>query len=176
MLENVRPKFYPTKSFAPNIYKKFNSIHKQNQLCLFFFPSAASLEHHVAFKVTFSPSTLRPPGTGPYKFDMVIFNDGNAYDPVLGVFTAPYSGVYIFSFQIFTHLAERPTIDIKVNGNIAARMAVDTTNETPQSDSTTLTVKLLRGDRVWAEAGDSSAIDVYGPNHTFFSGALLYTA
>ena len=146
----------------------------QNQLYLFSFPFSASLEHHVAFKATFSPSTLQPPTTGPYKFDRVIFNDRNAYDPVLGVFTAPYSGVYMFTFQIFTHTAERPVIDIKVNGNIAARMILDSTHEAVQSDSTALTVKLSHGDRVWVEAGDHSALDLYGPNHTFFSGALLY--
>ena len=41
----------------------------QNQLYLFSFPFSASLEHHVAFKATFSPSPLQPPTIGPYRFD-----------------------------------------------------------------------------------------------------------
>ena len=29
---------------------------------------------------------------GPFKFNRVLFNDHNAYDPATGAFTAPYSG------------------------------------------------------------------------------------
>ena len=147
---------------------------KINCLCFPFL-----FQHHWSTMWRSKPPSLLPPSSHPQQDSTdltVIFNDRNACDPVLGVFTAPYSGVYMFTFQIFTHTAERPVIDIKVNGNIAARMILDSTHEAVQSDSTALTVKLSHGDRVWVEAGDHSALDLYGPNHTFFSGALLYTA
>ncbi|KAK7115303.1 complement C1q and tumor necrosis factor-related protein 9-like [Littorina saxatilis] len=136
----------------------------------------ATLEHKVGFKATFSVSTLTPSITGPYKFDRVVFNDGNAYNPILGVFTAPYSGVYTFTFQIFTHLAERAIVDIRVNGNVISRMGLDTVNQSVQSDSTSVTAKLVAGDKVWVEAGSANALDIYGPNHTFFYGALLFVS
>uniref|UniRef100_A0A8C6U430 C1q domain-containing protein n=1 Tax=Neogobius melanostomus TaxID=47308 RepID=A0A8C6U430_9GOBI len=36
----------------------------------------------------------------PIRFDNVILNDGNGYNSVLGIFTAPSDAVYVFSFTI----------------------------------------------------------------------------
>ena len=58
----------------------------------------------VAFLAQFSSTeSVITPASGPFHMDKVIFNDGNGYDPLTGIFTAPVSGVYIFAAQFFTH-------------------------------------------------------------------------
>ena len=54
---------------------------------------------------------------GPYVFDNVLLNNGDAYDPSTGTFTAPVSGVYLFAVQLFTNGGdkEHPFVDIKVS-------------------------------------------------------------
>ena len=127
--------------------------------------------------------TLTAPGTGPYQFDHVIFNDGDAYNPALGVFTAPYDGVYVFATQLFTQAEERAMNDIVVNGNSASRMALDAASqgssssaEREQSVVTTVNVKLVQGDTVWVQNGYGHPVPlgIYGKYHSLFTGALLY--
>lgn len=160
-------------SIAKNI-----CTHKKYDLTLFFFPLLSPSNPGAQSELQGDILSIHPDPVHnrAYKFDTVVFNDGNAYNPILGVFTAPYSGVYTFTFQIFTHLAERAIVDIRVNGNIISRMGLDTVNQSVQSDSTSVTAKLVAGDKVWVEAGSANALDIYGPNHTFFSGALLFVS
>ena len=137
------------------------------------------MDHHVAFSTQFSADHPTAQITSPFKFDQVIFNDGNAYNPTLGVFTAPFPGVYTFSLQIFTYGSERPVVDIRVNGRVAHRMALDTTTlagsqNGEDSDSMSVTLKLAQGDRVWVETIIDN-ISLWGSVHTFFTGALLYS-
>jgi hypothetical protein len=61
---------------------------------------------------------------GTLKFNAVAHNDAHAYDPVTGMFTAPWNGVYTFAFQVFTHQPETSMFDIKLNGNIVSRYVV----------------------------------------------------
>ena len=139
-----------------------------------------SMDHHVAFSAQFSAAHPATQVSSAFKFDQVTFNDGDAYDPMLGLFTAPFPGVYTFSVQIFTYGAERLVVDIQVNGGLAHRMALDTSllggsQHGEDSDSMTLTLRLAQGDRVWVEGfGGQGTATLWGGGHTFFTGALLY--
>lgn len=136
----------------------------------------SSLEPRISFRAEFSPSTLTPP-SGPFKFDHVVINDGSGYDPILGVFTAPVSGLYLFSCQYYTQSgSQKPQVDIRVNGNMIARMSGAATADA-YSDMTSSTARLSQGDRVWMEGTSTTGEgNFWGPGHTFFFGALLYTA
>ena len=59
-------------------------------------------ERHTAISAPFSRQRVTTPASGPCTFDQVVFNDGNNYDPSLGVYTAPFSGVDLFSLQLHT--------------------------------------------------------------------------
>jgi len=135
---------------------------------------------HVAFMAQFSDSNALGTDEGPYVFDSVIYNDGNAYDESTGIFTAPYSGTYIFSAQMFTDGSEteHPFVDIEVNNSTIARLAFEngggeTDDAQEDSDSTTVTIKLQQGDRVWVQSEEGRIYHYWGQFHTFFSGALL---
>lgn len=140
-------------------------------------------DRHVAFLAKFSSNNdVTVHNSSPYKFNNVILNDGNGYDPVTGIFTAPVAGVYIISAQFFTYGNNngRPLFDITINGNTYVRIGFDADSHTStgeDSDSTSFTLKLHAGDRVWAtSAMDGATYTLYGSYHTFFSGALLYSA
>ena len=109
------------------------------------------------------------------------FNDGDHYDPSLGIFTAPYPGVYVFSAKFFTDGAQaaHPVLDVKLNGNTQDRMSFGEPGleggVQQSSHSTSMTLRLRAGDRVWVESYNSRVYKLYGIFHTFFSGALLYS-
>lgn len=135
-------------------------------------------DKRLAFLAELSAETA--PASGPYIFDKVVFNDGNGFDPTRGIFTAPFTGVYLFSCQIFTRVEERPLVDIMQNGNVLVRMRIDTRGMNThgavgeESTSSSVTVKLFKGDRVWVQGGDRSFIRFWAGYHTFFTGFLLY--
>ncbi|XP_074010136.1 EMILIN-1 [Numenius arquata] len=59
---------------------------------------------HVAFSAALSTQRTEP-GTVP--FDQVLLNDGGAYDPETGTFTAPVSGRYLVSAVLTGHRGEK---------------------------------------------------------------------
>ena len=140
-----------------------------------------SARRHAAFLAQFSAQRVGGPDSTALKFDHVIFNDGDHYDPSLGIFTAPYPGVYVFSAKFFTDgtQAAHPVLDVKVNGNTQDRMSFGEPGleggVQQSSHSTSMTLRLRAGDRVWVESYKSRVYKLYGIFHTFFSGALLYS-
>uniref|UniRef100_A0A8C9G6G3 Elastin microfibril interfacer 1 n=1 Tax=Pavo cristatus TaxID=9049 RepID=A0A8C9G6G3_PAVCR len=59
---------------------------------------------HIAFSAALSTQRTEP-GTVP--FDRVLLNDGGAYDPETGTFTAPVSGRYLVSAVLTGHKGEK---------------------------------------------------------------------
>ncbi|KAL8591035.1 hypothetical protein ACOMHN_002580 [Nucella lapillus] len=121
-----------------------------------------ALDDKVAFSAQFSAANPTVQQYSTFKFDQVNINDGNAYDAQLGIFTAPFPGVYTFS----------------VNGTPAHRMDIDTRGLDASfngEDSVAMTVvlKLNQGDRVSVANADSDHT-FWGSIHTFFNGHLLY--
>ena len=76
--------------------------------------------------------------------------------------------------------AYHPLLDIKLNGDILVRLAFDTSSSVREtgedSDFTTVSVKLQAGDKVWVESAGNHSHNMWGMYHTFFAGALLYSA
>ena len=64
---------------------------------------AAAAEQPVAFTATFKNADLHGLGVGQtVKFDKVLYNAGNAYSPLTGLFTAPTDGTYLFYGHVST--------------------------------------------------------------------------
>lgn len=140
-------------------------------------------EHsHVAFFAQFSAQHIFTSTSTPFRFDQVVLNDGDAYNNATGIFTAPTLGVYIFTAQFFTDKgqAERPSLDVMVNGVTRVRFAFEAEHNVlargEDSDSTGFTTRLQAGDQVWVWPSAPYNNTWWGTYHTFFSGALLYAA
>ncbi|CAJ1085914.1 complement C1q-like protein 4 [Xyrichtys novacula] len=106
-------------------------------------------------------------------YQKVITNVGNAYNSSTGVFTAPYAGVYYFTF--FQHAGGRPGTLLflyKNNERMVQTQAHPAVNETAHNAGNAVFLQLQVGDRVYVRMDPNS--HVYGSGyHTTFSGFLV---
>ena len=128
-------------------------------------------------------SSFSEKGT-PIPFDLMLLNEGNAMNLSSGIFTAPRTGIYFFSF---TGLAEFPTsssssylrIGLYLNRNKIESGVIEEGNTlNGQNEQVTLqsTLNLKKGDQIWVEI-DYSHTAVYlienSDHHTHFTGFML---
>ncbi|XP_056200398.1 EMILIN-1 [Falco biarmicus] len=140
---------------------------------------------HIAFSATLSTQRTEP-GTVP--FDQVLLNDGGAYDPETGTFTAPVSGRYLVSAVLTGHKGEKLEAVLSRSNQGIARL--DSAGFQPEglekepvaalqpSPGTLGVFSLL----LPLAAGETLCVDLvsgrlaHAPDEplTVFSGALLY--
>ncbi|XP_063446080.1 heavy metal-binding protein HIP-like [Mytilus trossulus] len=95
-------------------------------------------------------------------FDKVITNNGNCYNTVNGIFTAPIAGTYYFSSTILTKKNSTVQMSLRVNEKDAMFIFACATNLTFSSATNSIIVKLNKDDKV--------KIIKYGPwgSHPFY--------
>lgn len=111
------------------------------------------------------------PKQAPIRFSEV-FDLGNGFNPVTGVYTAKYSGVYVINFQIFPYFTNVDfLVDLKMNGNILVRSRATENPTYSASVSSGVSVRVRIGDQLWVE---TSREDMYwGSVHSFLSITLV---
>ncbi|KAK7475340.1 hypothetical protein BaRGS_00033416 [Batillaria attramentaria] len=116
------------------------------------------------------------PGFSRLVFRKVLFNIGSGYNPETSVFTAPYAGVYIFSYQVFPAFGNYVRVDIKRNGETLLRSRMlgieDGNGKSPVSTAASVTAHAQHGDQFWLEIAEGAG-NYWGLYHTFFSGTLV---
>lgn len=111
----------------------------------------------------------RPKGSDVV-YDKVITNDGNGYNPLTGIFTAPAEGLYSFSWTTTTQANKCFFTYIAVNGNMIARNHAGT-DSVDLSASQTVVVHLKTHDKVNIKVQDNYFADLmYGGGWSTFSG------
>ena len=114
------------------------------------------------------------------KCDQVLLNDGNAYSPYSGTFTAPKTGVYLLTFYITAvNLGDRTHVKL-VSNNVNIIDAVVSVKDSWHftMGGNTAIVRLNSGDRVWMEIYDTAGVELYSRldyRWVTFSGVLLYS-
>ncbi|CAL1547218.1 unnamed protein product [Lymnaea stagnalis] len=104
-------------------------------------------------------------------FDTILTNNGNAYDPETGKFTAPSSGTYLFYATILSGYNTKVETAIIVNDKEVARI-YSGAHDAHGSGSNAAVVDLRSGDNVWVRLLYQGGNHVHGYYSTF-SGALL---
>lgn len=121
-----------------------------------------------------------------FVFNEVTVNQGNGYDNITGVFTAPFDGVYHFTAIISswalvelqagggggTGLADNAGFCLHVDGRGDGRYRC--VHSPLYAFVLTIQPRLTSGDRVWVEArSNSSSGDLYNARLAHFGGYLM---
>ncbi|XP_033505891.2 uncharacterized protein LOC117271673 [Epinephelus lanceolatus] len=108
----------------------------------------------------------------PVAFPIVLTNQQGHFNPLMGMYTAPVNGTYVFSF----HLAVAKKV-LKVGLYREHYPMVRATETTHQSTtSQTVVLHLIMGQRVWLQVKDETTNGMYtdAESSGTFSGYLLY--
>ncbi|XP_068441800.1 cerebellin 18 [Clinocottus analis] len=145
--------------------------------------------NQIAFKATMDPnnsksgfrSTVRCFGpfvtNVPIPYAIVSLNDANAYNPALGVFAAPWAGVFVFSFTVYSYVSEEDSLSYQVqlmkNGEVAVSVWENNREDLEDNGNQVVVLELVRGDMVYVElvAGKKLCRDL---QHNIFTGYILY--
>ncbi|KAH3721013.1 hypothetical protein DPMN_063925 [Dreissena polymorpha] len=106
-------------------------------------------------------------------FDHAITNIGSAYNPHLGGFMAPVSGVYVLMSTLLTYLGHDKYFKLVHHGNTVCNMYAHVASANLYNTSSgSFVLYLNKGDVITiqnAQAGDA----VHGSDFSYFSGFLL---
>jgi len=134
----------------------------------------------VAFSVYLS-ATHEHMTNEPIKFDRILLNDGGHYNPYTGAFTAPVSGVYVFSFTFDTKTSTfvRLVIDgvNQVDGVANRHVGATGDRQSQNTGGNTCVLRVNHGQAVLVEVYEIADTTINSSNTfrlTSFSGFLLY--
>ncbi|KAM3624025.1 uncharacterized protein V6R79_018195 [Siganus canaliculatus] len=113
-------------------------------------------------------------------YDVITLNHGNGYNPALGIFTAPRSGLYSFSFSVYSQVGsagERMYYKVQLmrNGEVVASTWEDNREDSEDSSSQTVLLPLLQGGQVYVELLNSRQLCGVSKGLNTFSGSLIYS-
>lgn len=122
---------------------------------------------HVALKQTFENNDV-------LKFQDVVLNVGDAYQPLTGIFTCPTSGLYHFSFNV-VKMGQRIRVElVSKNTVVATAAAVDMVNADTATGGAVL--QLVKGDQVFLQLAGNSDKTLMDTGNRFstFMGYLIH--
>ncbi|XP_061587633.1 otolin-1-like [Cololabis saira] len=108
----------------------------------------------------------------PVSFPDVLNNRQGHYDPLMGTYTAPVNGTYVFSFHLAT--AERP-LKVGIFRNFYPIIKATETS-TQATTSQTIVLHLEMDDRIWLQVKDYTTNGMFSGSESTstFSGYLLH--
>ena len=138
----------------------------------YFIPDKFST---VAFKARLNVDTTVTVGQA-IVFPTVIFNEGSAYNPSTGKFTASVSGTYIFTIAFCVYSSKRLVVSIMIEGKkYSTSLFYGDSHHGCFSADTVAIVK--SGQSVWVEVQRKTHSGTYLEEDSYrwntFSGALL---
>ncbi|XP_052104492.1 complement C1q-like protein 3 [Mytilus californianus] len=105
------------------------------------------------------------------KFDKVVTNNGNGYNPITGIFTAPIAGVYQFSYTVMSDTGKYLAVYLSHNNKKQQSIWLkDTTHDT---GSNNIILNLQKGDKVKVKSHGNYTIYSDGNLYSSFSGYLI---
>jgi len=130
-------------------------------------------ETPIAFLATLSVHAHHLGANQNIAFDQVITNLGDAYNPHVGGFIAPVSGVYVFSTTLFSYPATDAHFGVLHNWHLVITLYQETSiGSKYDTSSTTVVLQLSNGDVVSIANRDADK-SLHGYGHTSFTGFLL---
>lgn len=140
-------------------------------------PSTSTPTVMIAFHAYLSQDSSGPlPIHHILKFDMVPLNKGNGYKAFDGIFIAPTSGIYVFSWSFMSDVHGNVITELTKNADVIGNRFADSLNSAVYDFSTgTVVVEILQGDHVYVRMGASTGrVKSVSYSRTTFSGWLLH--
>ncbi|XP_075320398.1 cerebellin 18 [Odontesthes bonariensis] len=115
----------------------------------------------------------------PIAYDIIRLNRGSGYNPTLGIFTAPCSGLYSFSFSVYSKLGKAGDrmyykVQLMRNGEVMASTWEDNREDLEDSSSQTVLLPLQQGGQVYIELLSGRQLCGNAEGLNTFSGFLIY--
>ncbi|VDI78278.1 Hypothetical predicted protein [Mytilus galloprovincialis] len=113
-----------------------------------------------------------PGNNGVIKFDKVVINTQNGYNPTTGIFTAPVAGVYQFSYKVMSQAGKHLSVYLSHNDIKQQRTWLKGSNFETGTANNILNLK--KGDQVAVKSEGSHTIHSDSTNlYSSFSGYLI---
>lgn len=128
-----------------------------------------------AFSVGLSAQSKLPAATAPIRFDKIIYNEQNHYDPQTGRFTCSVAGAYFFTYYI-TVFSRNVKVALVKNG-VKIIHTTDTYQSSEDQAAGGAVLHLVVGDKVWLQvAGGELFNGLFADedDDTTFSGFLIF--
>ncbi|XP_036379631.1 complement C1q-like protein 2 [Megalops cyprinoides] len=115
----------------------------------------------------------------PIPYSIISLNQGNGYNPALGAFTAPRSGLYSFTFTAYSNVGPAGSrlyheVRLMKDGQVVASVWEDNREDSEDSGTQTVLLTLRRGSQVHVELLSGRHLCADTAEHNTFSGYLLY--
>lgn len=128
-----------------------------------------------AFSVGLTAQTKLPAANAPIRFDKIIYNVQNHYDPLTGRFTCSVRGAYYFTYHITVYSRNVKVALVKNGAKIIHTMDNYQSSEDQASGGAVLFLET--GDKVWLQvAGGELFNGLFADedDDTIFSGFLIF--
>lgn len=114
----------------------------------------------------------------PVIFDTILFNIGDAFDPISSIFTCPVTGVYVVTVSVASYSSGYAQVIIVKEGQKQTGVFADDVSGQISAASTSAVTACIAGERVWVEstAGATSIRANVDVRDTSFSVFLLNAA
>ena len=136
-------------------------------MCYLFSPDCH--RKTIAFNSVLSKTLTNVPKNHIIKFERVLVNEGNGYDPSTGKFTAPVDGVYFFSWTYHTNRGSVTYLGGFLDGKLTAYGGISQQTSAWENTSRNLVIKMKKGSQFWIQTYAYTAQCLAG-NHTSLSG------
>ncbi|XP_063062062.1 cerebellin 18 [Engraulis encrasicolus] len=112
-------------------------------------------------------------------FNTISLNEGNGYKPTLGIFTAPRSGYYSFTYSIYSNVGAQGNrlyylARLMLDGEVVASSWEDNREDSEDNASQTVVLRVRRGCQVYVQLYSGRQLCGQQPGRSTFSGFLLY--
>ncbi|KAJ8252782.1 hypothetical protein GJAV_G00205530 [Gymnothorax javanicus] len=110
------------------------------------------------------------------KFDDVVTNLGNHYDPTTGKFTCQVSGIYFFTYHVLMRGGDGTSMwaDLCKNGQVRASAIAQDADQNYDYASNSVVLHLDSGDEIYVKLDGGKAHGGNNNKYSTFSGFILY--
>uniref|UniRef100_A0A8C4ZSG9 Complement C1q like 2 n=1 Tax=Gadus morhua TaxID=8049 RepID=A0A8C4ZSG9_GADMO len=110
------------------------------------------------------------------RFDDVVTNLGNHYDPTTGKFTCQVSGIYYFTYHVLMRGGDGTSMwaDLCKNGQVRASAIAQDADQNYDYASNSVVLNLDSGDEIYVKLDGGKAHGGNNNKYSTFSGFLLY--